>query len=82
MAFVLRDALYYMEITHVGMTNRLHIVAMFQEIFDVINPYYNNIFSSFDVDFNNEDFMIRFMNDYFEIQDDVYRDEVVTEYRK
>lgn len=73
-ALVLRDALQYLKITYVNMSNRLYIICMFQEIFDIINPHYGNCFSAFDVDFElDEDgsfetyfFELKFMTDYEE----------------
>ena len=86
MGLVLRDIMYDMGIKKVDMTNRVKLTAMFQDVFDIVNPHAGNIFSAFDVDFNlDEDipnFSIRFMNDFFEIQEDVYRDTVVIEFNK
>ena len=86
MAYLLRDIMYELEIKRVDRTNRLKLVSLFQDIMDVINPTVGNIFSAFDMDFHEAEdgslveFMIRFMNELFEIQDEVYREEVIVNF--
>ncbi len=75
-AYLLRDLMIDLKITNVDRTNRLVLSAFFQDVFEVINPYVGNIFSSFDVDFYKEGFMLRLMNDYDKIENEVYREEI------
>lgn len=83
---VVGDALNDLGVTYINMTNRLHLISVIQEIFDIVNPHVNNQFSAFDIDFDqNEDgfyFDLRFMNEWSTIQDEVYRETVTITYAK
>ena len=90
MALLIRDAMYEMDVKTVSMKNRLTLTSIFQDMMDAVNPHAGNIFSAFDIDFYEADsesrpgectgFMIRFMNEFAEIQNDIYRDEIVLDY--
>ena len=43
--------------------NRLVVVGLFQDIFDILNPYTENIFSAFDVDEKTDGVSIIFFNE-------------------
>jgi len=61
-AYLLRDILYELSIK-INRNNRLTVVGLFQDIFDIINPHVDNIFSGFDLDEEYNGFTITFLND-------------------
>ena len=49
-------------------SKRLEVISWIQQLFDTLNPYADDIFSSFDIEFDNlpEELEMTFYNDYVE----------------
>jgi len=65
-AYLLRDVLFDLGIK-IDSRNRLQAVGLFQDVFDVLNPYIGNIYSGFDLLYEGGDnFGITFLKDSIE----------------
>jgi len=65
-AYLLRDILNELSIK-INCNNKLIVASLFQDIFDIINPYVDNIYSSFHLDEEYDGFTIIFFNDTDEL---------------
>ena len=67
-AYLLRDVLFDLGIRIDG-RNRLQVVGLFQDVFDILNPYIGNIYSGFDLLYESGDnFGITFLKDSTEYE--------------
>ncbi len=65
-AYLLRDILCELSIK-ITPANKYVIIGLFQDVFDVVNPYIGNIFSGFDLElFSSSQFTLSFLNEYEE----------------
>lgn len=65
-AYLIRDILNELSIK-IKSNNSAIVVGLIQDTFDTLNPYINNIFSSFDLDYNTSGFTIVFAADWYSL---------------